>query len=81
MIPTTLCLLPTATLFLENLANEGCLSDRALLLSVYPLTVGRRFFGREMSRMVSLSIDHLISRRESGISEESSFTDLLKYLE
>lgn len=49
MICTTLCLFPTATLFLENLAKEGCLSDQALLLSVYPLTVGRRLvWGRKV---------------------------------
>ena len=54
MIPTTLCLFPTATLFLENLANEGYLSDRALLLSVYPLTVGGRLvWGRKVQNCFS----------------------------
>ena len=45
---------PTATLFLDYLAEEGCLSDQALLLSVYPQTVGGRFvWGRKVQKKFS----------------------------
>ena len=46
MIPI-IWLFPTATLFLDYLAEEGCLSNQALLLSVYPQTVGGRFAWRK----------------------------------
>ena len=49
MTPITLYLVPTATLFLEYLAKQRCLSDQALLLSVNPLTVVGRNVQKKFS--------------------------------
>ena len=47
-----LCLFPSATLFLDYLAKEGCFSDKALLLSVNPLKVGGRNVQNKFSEYV-----------------------------
>ena len=54
MIPIILllCHFPSATLFLDYLANEGYLSDQALLLSVNPLKVGGRNVQNKFSKYV-----------------------------